>query len=98
VGKCLGVGLFCWLAVRARVSSLPEGVSWGHIAGAGMLGGIGFTMSIFITNLAFTGDATTINTSKLSVLLASLTAGLLGFLWLKWGHSSIPSERGRGSI
>ena len=53
VGKPLGVIAMCLLAVACRVSSLPEGVRWSHIAGAGLLGGIGFTMSIFITNLAF---------------------------------------------
>jgi NhaA family Na+:H+ antiporter len=49
-----------------------------------MLGGIGFTMSIFITNLAFTGDQQTIDSSKIAVLLASLTAGIFGFLWLRF--------------
>jgi Na+:H+ antiporter, NhaA family len=90
VGKPLGVILMCGLAVLCRVSSLPEGVRWSHIAGAGMLGGIGFTMSIFITNLAFAGEAGLINSSKLAVLVASLAAGALGYLWLRW----VP---GRGS-
>jgi Na+:H+ antiporter, NhaA family len=74
--------------VRTGASSLPEGVNWRHIAGAGMLGGIGFTMSIFITNLAFAGDVALINASKLAVLAASLLAGLLGILWLKWERGS----------
>ena len=83
VGKPLGVILMCGLAVLCRVSSLPEGVRWSHIAGAGMLGGIGFTMSIFITNLAFADSADFINSSKLSVLMASLVAGVLGLVWLR---------------
>ncbi|MEY4911791.1 MAG: hypothetical protein RL761_1454, partial [Pseudomonadota bacterium] len=63
---------------------LPADLSWWHIVGAGILGGIGFTMSIFITNLAFTGDAGSVNASKMAILLASLTAGVLGFLWLSF--------------
>lgn len=51
--------------------------------GAGLLGGIGFTMSIFITNLAFTGQSAVINASKMAILLASLAAGIIGFVWLK---------------
>jgi NhaA family Na+:H+ antiporter len=62
---------------------LPRDLNWRHIAGAGILGGIGFTMSIFIANLAFAGHAETINASKMAILLASLTAGTIGFLWLR---------------
>jgi NhaA family Na+:H+ antiporter len=83
LGKPLGVLLLCVIAVRLGVSALPEGVNWRQVAGAGMLGGIGFTMSIFITNLAFTGDEFLINVSKLAVLCASLLAGILGYLWLR---------------
>jgi NhaA family Na+:H+ antiporter len=53
------------------------------VLGAGLLGGIGFTMSIFITNLAFTGSPAAINGSKLAILVASLAAGLLGYAWLR---------------
>jgi Na+:H+ antiporter, NhaA family len=83
VGKPLGVIVMCLLAVVCRVSSLPEGVRWSHIAGAGMLGGIGFTMSIFITNLAFANSAQVVDSSKLAVLMASLVAGALGLIWLR---------------
>jgi len=62
---------------------LPPGLNWKHIFGAGILGGIGFTMSIFITNLAFAGTPEVINASKMAILLASLMAGILGFLWLR---------------
>jgi NhaA family Na+:H+ antiporter len=65
------------------VSALPEGVRWSHIVGAGLLGGIGFTMSIFITNLAFADSAMLVNSSKLAVLAASLAAGLAGLTWLR---------------
>lgn len=84
LGKPVGVVALCLLAVACRVSSLPEGVRWSHIAGAGLLGGIGFTMSIFITNLAFADSVTLVNSSKLAVLAASLAAGAAGLLWLRW--------------
>lgn len=81
IGKPLGIFLASFLAVKARVSQLPGDLSWKHIVGAGFLGGIGFTMSIFITLLAFT-DADTIQTTKISILLSSLMAGIAGFLIL----------------
>ena len=88
VGKPVGVSLAGALAVKTRLCALPEGVTARHILGAGLLGGIGFTMSIFITNLAFADSPDVINASKLAILLASLTAGALGFTYLrKWGHS-----------
>ena len=83
LGKPLGITLFCFMVVAIGVCRLPSDLKWGHIIGAGILGGIGFTMSIFITNLAFTEDPATINAAKMSILIASLTAGILGFLWLR---------------
>jgi NhaA family Na+:H+ antiporter len=83
IGKPIGITLLSFIAVAIGICRLPLGLNWKHIFGAGLLGGIGFTMSIFITNLAFTGDASTINTSKMAILLASLTAGIVGFIWLK---------------
>lgn len=82
-GKPLGVALFCFVFVVSGLCRLPLDLSWSQIIGAGILGGIGFTMSIFITNLAFSGNPETVNASKMAILLASLTAGLLGFLWLR---------------
>jgi NhaA family Na+:H+ antiporter len=83
IGKPVGVALMCALAVGLRVSALPPGVRWSHIVGAGLLGGIGFTMSIFITNLAF-ADAALVNSSKLAILVASLAAASLGAAWLRF--------------
>lgn len=86
-GKPIGITLFCLFAVATGVSRLPADLNWSHIVGAGILGGIGFTMSIFITNLAFAADPETINASKMAVLAVSMTAGVLGFLWLRFtGH------------
>jgi NhaA family Na+:H+ antiporter len=83
IGKPIGIALLSFIAVLIGICRLPLDLNWKHIFGAGFLGGIGFTMSIFITNLAFTGNIDVINASKISVLLASLTAGTIGFLWLK---------------
>ena len=82
LGKPLGVVLLCLVAVASGICRLPPDLNWRHVGGAGLLGGIGFTMSIFITNLAFVGNPATINASKMAILLASLAAGVIGFLWL----------------
>jgi NhaA family Na+:H+ antiporter len=81
VGKPLGIALFSFLAVKIGVSQLPNDVSWKHIIGAGSLGGIGFTMSIFITLLAF-NNPEFVQNSKISILLSSLVAGIVGYLLL----------------
>jgi Na+:H+ antiporter, NhaA family len=83
VGKPVGIMLLSFAVVSIGICRLPLDLNWKHIAGAGMLGGIGFTMSIFITNLAFAKNAEVINASKMAVLLASLAAGTAGFIWLK---------------
>jgi NhaA family Na+:H+ antiporter len=83
-GKPLGVILSCYFAVAAGVCRLPDDLGWRHVIGAGILGGIGFTMSIFIANLAFPGSPGTVNASKLAILLASLMAGIFGYLWLRF--------------
>ncbi|MBM3264600.1 MAG: Na+/H+ antiporter NhaA [candidate division Zixibacteria bacterium] len=82
VGKPIGILLFTFLAVRYGFSRLPEDVNWLHIVGVGFLGGIGFTMSIFVTLLAFE-NPTTIQTSKIAILIGSLLAGTIGFLVLR---------------
>jgi NhaA family Na+:H+ antiporter len=82
-GKPLGITLLCFIVVSLGICRLPLDLNWKHIFGAGILGGIGFTMSIFITNLAFTGEPAMVDASKMAILLASLTAGLIGFGWLK---------------
>ncbi|MBK8812495.1 MAG: Na+/H+ antiporter NhaA [Acidobacteria bacterium] len=83
VGKPIGITLATFGAVAFGIAKMPLDLGWKHIIGAGLLGGIGFTMSIFITNLAFAGNVVEINGSKMAILLASLTAGTIGFLWLR---------------
>ncbi|MBC8005063.1 MAG: Na+/H+ antiporter NhaA [Verrucomicrobia bacterium] len=82
IGKPLGIVLSSLLAVKVGFSSLPEGLQWKHIFGAGIIAGIGFTMSIFITLLAF-DDIQMINQAKIAVMIASVIAGSIGFMWLK---------------
>ena len=83
VGKPIGIVLLSYAAVAIGICRLPTDMSWRHVLGVGLLGGIGFTMSIFITNLAFPDQADTINASKMAILMASMAAGLLGYLWLR---------------
>ncbi|MBW4361147.1 Na+/H+ antiporter NhaA [Flavobacterium taihuense] len=84
VGKPLGIWLFSFLAVTFGICTLPKDLKWKNIIGAGMLGGIGFTMSIFITLLAFKNDGEEVITySKIAILIASFLSGVFGFIWLK---------------
>jgi NhaA family Na+:H+ antiporter len=87
IGKPLGILLFCRVAVSAGWAVLPTSVTWKHIAAAGLLAGIGFTMSIFITLLAFS-DVQTVVSAKLAILVASTCAALLGLLAFKVMGSS----------
>ncbi len=83
IGKPVGILLFSWLGVILGWCVLPTGIKWKNILGAGILGGIGFTMSIFITLLAF-NDNELISISKISILAASLVAGITGYLFLRF--------------
>jgi NhaA family Na+:H+ antiporter len=83
VGKPIGITLLAFAAVYFGICRLPTDMNWKQIFGAGLLGGIGFTMSIFITNLAFIGGTEIINASKIAILLASLIAGTIGYIWLR---------------
>ncbi|MBG6236962.1 NhaA family Na+:H+ antiporter [Pedobacter sp. CAN_A7] len=82
VGKFTGILLFTWLMVKFKVAKLPHQSNWNHIIGVALLAGVGFTMSLFISNLAFT-DPHMINQAKYGILLASIIAGILGTIALK---------------
>ncbi|WP_395051913.1 Na+/H+ antiporter NhaA [Flavobacterium sp.] len=82
IGKPLGIFLFSYLSVKLKICKLPEDINWKAIIGVGFLGGIGFTMSIFITLLAFS-DAEHIDNSKIMILISSIVAGIIGFIYLK---------------
>ncbi|HMU68572.1 MAG TPA: Na+/H+ antiporter NhaA, partial [Chitinophagales bacterium] len=80
-GKPIGILLMCYLAVKLKIAGLPEGVNWKQLAGVGLLAGIGFTMSIFISLLAFEDDQM-INISKLAILISSIIAAVTGLWYL----------------
>lgn len=83
LGKPLGIAGLTWLTVKLRIADLPKGVAWPHVVGAGILGGIGFTMSLFISNLAFRGMLLRAE-AKLGILITSLLAGVVGYLFLRY--------------
>ncbi len=85
VGKFVGIAAFSWIAVRMRWARLPEGVAWRHLLGAAWLAGIGFTMSLFIAQLAF-HDATTVDLAKIGILAGSAIAAGVGLAWLALAH------------
>lgn len=82
IGKPLGIFLFSFIAVACGICSLPQNINWKQLTGMGFLGGIGFTMSIFITLLAFDNTEQIVQ-SKIAILLASLIAGVIGYVWLR---------------
>ncbi len=82
LGKFLGITGFCFVAIKLGLAKLPQGVSFNQIAGVAMLAGIGFTMSIFIAELAFAGHAEYLLMAKTGILFASIIAGVVGYVWL----------------
>jgi NhaA family Na+:H+ antiporter len=96
LGKPLGITLSSWLAVRAGIASLPSGVAWRHLLGAGCLGGIGFTMSLFIAHLAFESPAHT-DQAKMGVLAGSVIAGLTGWVVLSRQTHVAPTRQQESS-
>ena len=87
-GKLLGITLFCYLGLKLKVTQLPSGVNFKQIIGIASIAGVGFTMSIFIDNLAFAGDLISINSAKVGILIGSFTSGLLGFLILRFSSKA----------
>lgn len=99
IGKPFGITLFSWMAVKFGIGKMPKHATWMHIIGVGMLGGIGFTMSIFIALLSFSGKALILSEAKFSILTASVISGALGYFWLnqvakrnKKSNISLPNE------
>lgn len=82
LGKLIGIAGFTWVAVKLGISELPKGLNMNHIIGVSFMGGIGFTMSIFIAELGFAHHPEDLLMAKTGILFASLTAGLIGFTWL----------------
>ena len=84
LGKLLGITLLSWIGVKLGVSDLPEGVYFIQIIGVGLLAGVGFTMSIFVANLAFPNHPELLDSAKLGILIGSMVAGISGFLLLRF--------------
>lgn len=84
LGKVLGIAGVAYLAIKLKIAKLPEQSSMSQIFGVAFLGGIGFTMSIFVAELAFIGDPSMLFQAKVGILSASLFAGIFGFLWLRF--------------
>lgn len=83
LGKFLGIFSFSWLFIKAKIVPMPEGGNWPRMAAVAMLGGIGFTVSIFIATLSFPEGSKLLNDAKLGILLGSIIAGILGYLMLR---------------
>ena len=94
LGKPIGILLATFLAVRLGVAALPSGARWGQILGVGLLGGIGFTVSLFITGLAFEPGLIQ-DEAKMGILAGSLLSGVVGYAYLRFGPAtkSVPQER-----
>lgn len=90
-GKVVGIFGISWLAIKSKVATLPKGSTMSQIFGVALLGGIGFTMSIFVADLAFLNKPDFIFQAKVGVLVASLLSGISGYLWLK--HIAKPDKR-----
>lgn len=90
IGKFAGIYLFTWLTIKSRLSTLVNGMTWSNLAGISLLGGIGFTVSLFIANLSFGNDAEMLEQAKLGVLFGTAIAGILGYIVL---YFTLPKEK-----
>jgi NhaA family Na+:H+ antiporter len=97
VGKPVGIFLVTWIAVRLGICEMPRGATWPQVFGIGILGGIGFTVSLLITDLAFKEDLF-IDEAKLGVLVASVAAALLGLVFLLFATTSPEREDARNDV
>jgi len=91
-GKPIGIYLTCKMLVSQKLAELPRGVSWVQLGGAGVLAGIGFTMSIFIAALAFTDPRFT-DIAKISILISAFISVVAGLAWFKWAPLSKPAPK-----
>jgi NhaA family Na+:H+ antiporter len=90
IGKPVGIALCAWIAIRTGLASFPRGGNWTGIIGIGCLGGIGFTMALFVANLAF-GASVELDQAKIGVLSASVVSAVLGFVLLARAFRHAPS-------
>jgi len=83
VGKFIGIALFSYLGIKFKITELPLGINFKHILGIASIAGVGFTMSIFIANLALYGDLININSAKVGIIIGSIISGIVGYTILK---------------
>ena len=90
LGKAFGITAFSFLAVKSNIAGMSDGLTWAGIAGVGILAGVGFTVALFISGLSF-GDETLVALAKVAVLAASLAAGIIGYIYLRFSlrHNSV---------
>ncbi|MCC7502736.1 MAG: Na+/H+ antiporter NhaA [Flavobacteriales bacterium] len=91
IGKPVGIILTCWLLMRTGAAKLSAGLRWGHLVGMSILAGVGFTMSFFVNELAFQNEGS-IQQAKLAIILASVIAGIVGYLWLRAEAGRSPAK------
>lgn len=84
LGKGIGIALMSFLSVKLKLATLPNGIKFRQIIGVAILAGVGFTMSIFVANLAFTGNSVFIDSSKVGILIGSVVSGIVGYIILRW--------------
>jgi len=95
LGKMIGINLFSFIAIKLKISSLPQSSNWLQMLGVGLLAGIGFTMSIFIALISFKTEMSIQDEAKFAVLVASCVAAVLGFVVLRWSsRGSLEAEEG----
>ena len=83
-GKMVGIFLFTWLAIKLRVARIPSGMKWSSLGGLSMLGGVGFTVALFLAGLSYPAGSFMLNDAKMGIIAGSVVAGLGGYLWLKY--------------
>ena len=93
LGKFVGITGVCWLMLKMNIATLPKDTSFNQIAGVSLLAGIGFTMSIFVAQLAFNGQEELLLLAKTAILFASLIAGVAGYIWLYLASDSTASVK-----
>lgn len=98
VGKVAGVTTFAWLAVRLGLARLPQRTTWHHMAGVGLLSGIGFTVALFVSALSFDPGAAAASQAKIGIFAASLVAGVAGYAWLRAGPTPEELDANRDGV
>lgn len=92
LGKLVGVTTLSWIGVKLGLAELPDEVNYMQVVGISLLAGVGFTMSIFVANLAFYGNAHLLDSAKVGILLGSLIAGIAGYLVLRFSKRETPEN------